>query len=391
MADNYTYLDNNGIIVTDTADIKETVQGEFQKVLGADLSLEDSTPQGRLIDIETDARSQVIENNALMANIINFNMAFGIALDAWGANFGLSRQAATSSNVTVTVTGVEGTTILAGSQAATLAGDLFYAENNITIPANGSITATFLSVEKGAIPCPVGSLTKIIDGTFGWETITNTTAATLGQAQESDASFKQKFYDAGLFSGMSLVRDYENAVMAVDNVQSCYVRDNGTNTAVTYDTVTIGAHSVYACVDGGNDTEVAQALFSRKSGGCGWTGNTTVEVVDETYGDAYEVTFDRPTQIQIYINATIDVGTATTSDPQTAVQEAIANYINGLKVGADVLPFEVATAITTAVSGVKVLNLQVGTSSGSVTTSDIEIHINQVAKTVTDNIMVILS
>ncbi len=391
MADIYTYLDNNGIIVTDTADIKETVQGEFQTALGADLSLEDSTPQGRLIDIETDARSQVIENNALIANLFNFNMAFGVALDALGANYGLGRQAATSSSVVATVTGVEGTTISAGSQAATQAGDLFYAENNITIPASGSVNATFLSVEKGVIPCPVGSLTKIIDGTFGWETINNTSSAILGQEQESDASFKQKFYDSGLFNGMSLTQDYENALMNVANVQSCYVRDNGKNVSEVYDTVTINPHSVYACVDGGNDEDVAQALFNRKSGGSGWSGNTTVTITDETWGDTYEVTFDRPAEIQIYTNITVDVGTSTTPTPELSVQEAVNNYINGLKVGGDVLPFEVATAVTNNVSGVKVTNVQVGTSSGSLATSDITIHINQVAKSQLENITVTLN
>lgn len=388
MADNYTFLDNNGVIVTDTADIKETVQTEYQTALGADLSLEDSTPQGRLIDIETDARAQVIENNALMANMFNFNMAFGVALDALGANYGLERDAATSSSVEATITGVEGTTISAGSQAATQAGDLFYAENNITIPASGTITATFLSVEKGAIPCPIGSLTKIIDGTFGWETITNTSSATLGQEQESDASFKQKFYNSGLFSGMSLTQDYENALMNVDNVQSCYVRDNGKNVSEVYDTVTIKAHSVYACVDGGNDDDVAQALFNRKSGGSDWTGNTTVTVIDETWGDSYTVSFDRPTQIQIYTSITVDVGTATTPDPETSVQEAVNDYINGLDVGADILPFEIATAVTNNVSGIKVTNVQVGTEAGSLATSDIEIHINQVAKSQLANITV---
>lgn len=391
MANNYIFLDNNGVVVTDTADIKETVQGEFQGALGADLSLEDSTPQGRLIDIETDARVQVIENNALMANLFNLKMSFGLPLDALGANFDLEREPATSSRVQATLTGVEGTTISAGSQAETQAGYLFYAENNITIPASGSITATFLSVDKGPIPCPVGSLSKIIDGTFGWETITNTSAAILGQNRESDASFKEKFNNSGLFTGSSLVEDYQNALMKVPNVQSCYVKDNGKSVAIVYDTVSIKPHSVYACVDGGNDTEVAQALFSRKSGGSDWTGNTTVEVIDETWGDTYEVSFDRPEQIQIYASVTVDIGTATTTEPETVVAQAVSNYINSLAVGGDVSPFETATAVTENVAGIKVQNLQIGTSAENLSTTDIEIHINQVAKTTPANITVKLN
>lgn len=392
---NYTYLDNNGIIITDTADIKENVQSEYQAAFGADLSLEDSTPQGRLIDIETNARTAIIENNAYIANSINFNLASGITLDAWGANFNLARGAATSSSVTATLTGVAGTTISAGSQAATGAGDVFYLENNVTIPNGGSVTATFLSLEKGPIPCPIGSLTKIIDGTLGWETITNASAATLGVLQESDASFKQRFYNSGLFGGMSLIEDYDNALMNVENVQSAYVRDNGTNSTVTYDTVNILAHSVFACVDGGNDDDVAYALFTRKSGGSNWTGITgqsvTVNVTDPTYNDTYQVIFNRPDVQQIKASILMDIGTSAAPNPQQAVKNAVYDYINSLKIGEDVLLLQVANAIVNAVPGVKLTTVQIAKQSGSLGTSNITIHINEAAKIELANITVTIN
>ena len=395
MASNYTFLDNKGIVVADTADIKETVQAEYQAALGADLSLEDSTPQGRLIDIETNCRTAVIENNVMVSNAINFNLAFGITLDAWGANFDLERGSAKSSSVIATITGVAGTVISQGSTAQTQNGDLFYAENNITIPISGTITATFLSVEKGAIPCPVNSLTKIIDGTLGWETITNSTAAVLGNLKESDGSYKQQFYDDGLFSGMSLIEDYHNAVLAVDNVISARIIDNGESTAKIVDNISIAAHSVYACVDGGTNSDVANALFHRKSAGCAWTAITspvdqhvTVNVVDETYGDTYAVTFNRPNQVQIYASVTANSGTATSSDLATDIKTAITNYINIHKIGEDVSILQLAQAINSAIPGIELTAIAIGTTSGSLSTSNITIHINEVAKILASNITV---
>lgn len=391
MASNYIYQ-NNGIIVPDTADIKETVQNEYKEALGADLSLEDSTPQGRLIDVETDARTEIIENNVFISNSINFNLAFGIILDAWGANFDLYRSSAKSSIVMATITGVAGTVISAGSQASTQAGDIFYLENQVTIPTSGTINATFLSLEKAAIPCPVGSLTKIIDGTLGWETINNSTAAILGNSRESDESFKQQFYGSGLFSGMSLIEDYDNAIKNVENVISCYVRDNGTNAAVVYDGVTIAAHSVYACVDGGDNTEIATALFQRKSGGCNWTAiagqSVTVDVVDPTYGDPYQVIFNRPNNVSIFSAITLNAGTSTESDLVTAVQTAVTNYINSLKIGEDVILLSLAAAIAAAVPGISLTSLTIGTSAGTLSSSNITIHVNEAAKTTAANISV---
>lgn len=390
---NYTYLENNGIIVEDTADIKETIQTEYKDALGNDLSLEDSTPQGRLIDIETDARVSVVENNVRIANSINFNLASGIMLDAWGANFGLFRGSASSSSVIATIQGVSGTVISAGSQASTQAGDVFYLENQVTIPASGTVNATFLSLEKGEIPCAINSLTKIIDGTLGWETITNTSQAVLGTVRESDEDFKQKFYDAGLFTGMSLIEDYDNAVMNVANVISARIIENGLSTSKVIDqNVTLLPHSVYACVDGGNNNDVAEALFYRKSAGSNWTGlpgqSVTVDVVEPTYGDTYEVIFNRPTEISIYATVTVEPGTATTDTLQDDVKNAINNYINEHKIGEGVSVLQVATAIINVVSGVKLVSIAIGTSSGSQSASDITIYLNQVAKTQLSNITV---
>ena len=387
MASNYTYLDNAGIVVADTADIKTTVQTEFQNALGAELSLEDSTPQGRMIDIETDARAAVIENNALIANLFNFKMAYGLFLDAMGANFGLEREASTSSQVTATITGVYNTVIPAGSQAATQGGDIFYAENDITIPIGGSTTATFLSLEKGPIPCAANTLTKIIDGTLGWETISNADAAVLGKFKQSDASFKKEFDNNGLFTGASILEDYKNELNKVPNLISAFVYDNGSDTTITYDTVSIAPHSVYACVDGGTNAAVAYALFRRKSSGSAWAGSDVTQTVqDSVYGATYTVKFDRPTNISIYYDVEFDVGTNASADPEQAVKDAILAYTNSLEVGGDVLPFQVAAAINQAVSGINITSFKLGTAPGSLSTSAITIHVNQVAKTTSANI-----
>lgn len=397
MAD-YTYLENAGIVVADTADIKENVQQEYKDALGQNLSLEDSTPQGRLIDAETDARTAVVENNALVANLFNFNMAYGLALDAMGANFGLFREGATSSRVAATITGVAGTVIPANSQVSTANGIIFYAENSITIPESNTVTAVFLSLEKGAIACPAGALTKIIDGTFGWETVTNISAATLGTERESDASFKQKFYDSGLFTGKSLLGDYQSSINKVANVNSSFVYDNYSNEIITYDTVEIQPHSLYACVDGGNNEDVAFALFSVKSTGCNYTGNTTVQITDPISGALYTVRFDRPEEVQIYYQITVAKGTAASANLEEAIKQAVIDYSNGLvsgfsrfKVGSNISPFETAAAVNSAVSGITVRDLKAGISSDNLSTSEIEIHINQVARVLAANIQVIIN
>lgn len=369
---NYTFSEN-GVIIPDTADIKETVQNEFKTALGQDLSLEDATPQGRLIDTETTARQSTIAFNANIANtLINISMSSGTALDAWAANFDVYRNGATASRTPVLVTGVPDTVIPANSEASTDAGVIWLAESEIVIDSNGSSPGTFICSRTGAVELGTGQLTNIVasstTGINGWETITNTAPATVGSALESDASLKARLL-ASIFSGTALFGNYASACYGVDNVKDVFAYDNPNEYELVLDNITIPPHSVYVCVDGGNSEEVAYALYSVKSAGCGWCGDTTVTVTDKTYNSTSSVTFQtaEPLPLRIAVNATSN----NNSSPN--LEELITNTIIGYftnayqsesisKVGIRSLvsPFVIGSVINSQVSDIQTLQLQIG-------------------------------
>jgi hypothetical protein len=397
MADIYNYIVNTGVIVPDTSDLKNDVTAEYQEALGSDMNTTAGTPQGRLITAETAARANVVRTNSLTANMFNINLAYGKALDALGAMFGLYREGATSSSVLATITGVSGTVIPANSQASTAKGVIFYLENQVTIPESGAIQATFLSQEKGEIACAIGELNKIIDGTFGWETITNEAPAVLGTPQESDESFKARFPE-GIFTGKSLLEDYSSALSKVENLNSSYVYDNYTNEVVTIDGVQIQPHSLYSCVEGGTDEDVAEALFSVKSAGCGYTGNTTVNVKDPVYGNSYAVKFDRPEQVLIDVKVTVNQESAAEADLQQAIIDTILSYasggistVQGLKVNVSVSPFEIAGALSCSLSSISVQQVEIAVHEQPLSTAVIPIKVNQIAVITASNITVVIN
>lgn len=142
MADVYNFIVEQGLITTDAGEILSQVSSEYQNTFGQDLVVPDSTniegastPQGLLIVSETLARIAVADNNAAVANQINPNLAGGIFLDSILALTGLQRTPATPSSVLCTLTGIAGTSIPAGSQAATVAdGSLFNLVTTTVIP-----------------------------------------------------------------------------------------------------------------------------------------------------------------------------------------------------------------------------------------------------------------
>jgi len=168
----YVYIDKTGVITSDTADLKTTVQDEWKGALGEDMNVADETPQGVLITAEVTARKAVIDNNVQLANQINPNEAGGVFLDAICALTGLERAVATRSLIPgVVLTGVPGAIIPEGSQAETTDGDLFKLVGNVLLPISGTTTASFESVEFGAIAAAAATLTTIKTAVIGWETV----------------------------------------------------------------------------------------------------------------------------------------------------------------------------------------------------------------------------
>ena len=378
MVSNNTYTGNyifgdNGVIIPDTADIQETVQNEFKQALGQDLSLEESTPQGRLIDVETTARQSVINFNAQIANIlINISMSSGSALDAWGANFDIPRNGASASTVSVLVTGRPDTVIPAGAQAGTDNGVIWLNQSEIVINKNGSAIGTFICAQTGPTVLGINELTTIIAGSTtginGWETITNTTIATPGASKESDINYKLRIME-GLFIGSALFGNYASAVRKVKDVKDVYVKENPYGTDLILDNITIPAHSVFVCVEGGNSYDVAYALYSIKSAGAGWAGNTMITVTDKVFNTINTVTYNIPDNIPFRVEINIADTINTSSDLQSEIQNIIINYFNGdytengynaPGIRGEISPFIIASLLTSKYPGIAISGVKVG-------------------------------
>lgn len=388
MAD-YEYLTNAGAVIPDTSDILTDVQNEYREAFGEDLIVDPSTPQGVLITAETIARSAVVANNAALANQINPNIAGGVFLDAIWALTGGQRDPATRSTVSATLTGSPGAIIPAGTRASVgVGGDEFELISTVVLDGLGVATGNFQSVEYGAIAAVIGALDTIVTPVIGWETITNAAAAILGVEEQSDASTRRERRNTLALQGVSLPEAITSALYALEGVKSLSFRENVASTSETIDGVLMIPHSIYACVDGGTDDDIAAALLANKSLGAGYNGDITVSVVEPASGQSYDVKFSRPDEINILIQASVKVVGAITNPAQT-VRDAIITFVNGeldgedgWTVGADVSPFELAGAINRTSPGLFVTDLQVAYQSvGTYSATTLPIEIYEVART----------
>lgn len=394
----YQYIDTSGVIIPDTSNILADTQAEYQSVFGADLIVDPSSPQGVLITAESLARTAVVKNNAAVANQINPQLAGGIFLDAIIALTGGRRRGAKPSLVNAQLTGEPGTVIPALSQAQTGAGDVFQTLAVVTLAPDGTGSVQLSSVANGPIPCSIGALTQIVTPVLGWETVTNAAAASLGTLLQSDLAARATRNNTLAFQGISLPEAITSALNEVSGVQSLSFRENVAATTQTIDGISMTAHSIYVCVNGGSDNDVASALLENKGSGGGWNGDVSIGLIEPASGQAYTVQFDRTTVVNVLVRVTIAANTAPTNATADVVQ-AVLDYMNGniegeagFVVGSNVSPFEISGAINKEFPGIYVRKVELSlASSVSYSTDEIQIAVNEIATTSEVQITVVTS
>lgn len=387
MANDYQYIDTTGVVVPDTANLQTEVEGEYKAVFGQDLVVTPNTPQGVLITAEVSARSNVVRNNAALANQINPNLAGGVFLDAIWALTGGQRLAASYSSIPgVHLIGLPGTVVPAGSQASLADGTLFASVSSVTLDGGGNGYVEFQAVTPGAIAANVGALNQIVTAVLGWDSVTNPTAASVGRVEESDLSSRQRRKNTLSLQNVAMPVAITSGLYATSGVRSLKFRENYTKVDATIDGIFLLANSVWACVDGGTDAAIAATLLEEKSLGVNWNGAVSVPVVEASSGQTYTVKLDRPTEAPVQARVTVRNGSSLIDVP-AAVRRAILDYAAGLidgepgfTVGGNVSPFELGGAVNREAPGVYVQLCEISLATPTVwQTSEIAIALNQKA------------
>lgn len=401
MAEEYKYVSPAGVIVPDTADIKLQTQAEWKEAIGQDLDVNDETPQGIMIGQEVAVRSEMVANNAAIANQINPNVAGGIFLDdIWAFTGGKRRQATYSTVYNVVLTGSPGAIIPSGSRRATsTGGDIFELIDTAVLGADGRVTATFQALEPGPVAVPAGSLTVPVDGytSVGWETSSNPQAGVQGLAEQSDIQARRERKQTLALQGRSIAEAVFSNVRALPQALSLSFRENVEDTTQVIDGITLVAHSVWACVDGGEDIDVATALYEAKTAGANWNGGITVPVTDPYSGQVSQVKFDRPTAVPVMVRFTLSA-TGNVTDPSGTIRTAVLAYANGqtdeagFMLGEDVSPFELAAAANLAAPGMFIKKVEVALKSTSPAwqVATLEIGLNQKPTIEASDILVVV-
>lgn len=393
----YEFITSRGVVIPDTASTRDQVIAEFRAVFGDNMPVDPATPQGTLITRITEERDAIARNNAELANQINPSLSGGVFLDSLVALTGGQRRSSVRSLIVGAVLGgVPGTNVPAGSIAETAQGEQFELVSTAVLNSAGTTTGNLRALQDGEIVVPPGGLNTVASSVLGWETISNPTAAIPGQVEENDVHLRRRRAKTLALQTTSINEAIVSRLYDIEDVRSCYYLENYADVDQVIDGVPMRKHSIWACVDGGSDNDVAQALFETKTVGGGYNGAVSIVVLDPTNGRPYEIKFDRPEEVVLLIRVTVRTSSL---DVQRLIPDLVMNYVNGdvdgdvsFVVGSDVSPFEIAGAINQQEPSLFVKRVELSVAgSGAWTADTMIIQPFQVARTQRSSVQVVIS
>lgn len=177
---------------------------------------------------------------------------------------------------------------------------------------------------------------------------------------ESDTSYRTRIVQSAS-RGSGFAQSVRQAIGNVPGVTAVVVLDNGNEDpdslpksnlgAPLKEAISVDAHSVFICVQGGTDEAIAMAIKSTLCAGCGYTVSTeygtitTVTLTDIATNTSFTAKFYRPTQRYVKIEVTVNGAAYTGSDIVSDTKDSIVELLNDNAMNATIEKSEIISAV----------------------------------------------
>jgi uncharacterized phage protein gp47/JayE len=379
------YVDSTGFHRPTYSDILDYLIEYFKNIYGQDCYLGNDAADYQWISIIAYRLSDVMA--ALQDDYNNRSVATatGTALDGLVKLNGITRKSASYSTCTVTLTGTAFTIIQNGLIQDT-SGYYWDLPQVVIIGSGGTASVTATCQTIGNIAALENTLTVIASPQYGWASVTNSTAATPGQAVETDEQLRSRQALSTRLASHTMLSGTEAGIAAVTNVTRYKVHENYTDNNDAEDTP---PHSITCIVEGGTDDDVASAIFLNRGIGCSTYGGVEdeyyadVSVTDPDTGNVTTIKFRRPKYIPIYVKITVRSLEGYVSSITGDIKSAIVDYLNDLQIGQDLTISALYSVAMAQMEDIKeptfsVTEVIAGDSPGGMLAKDIAIDFDKV-------------
>lgn len=302
---NISILTQTGLSIESNPNIVAYLVSCFQFIYGADINVDSNSPDGQLIRIFAQSITDFLELLLATYNLSAISTSYGTRLDQLVALNGIQRKQGTytqtqiliTANAALTVPGQDQTAITPFTVADN-AGNQFQLVTSYVFSAPASATLTFEAVDIGQVETTANTITNIITSTLGISTVNNPSTASdvIGVNEETDAQLKVRQAQAFTLGATGPSDSMESALRNIPDVVDAIVVENNTSAPVN----TVPAYSVWPIVNGGTPTEIAQAIYSKKSPGTPMKGSIS-QIVTRPNGQTFSAQWDVAVSQPLYI------------------------------------------------------------------------------------------
>ncbi len=325
-------INNEGLQLKTLTEIREELVAAMKDIYGADINVDQNSPDGQMINIFAQAAVDTRELLQTIHNNFDPDQAQGVVLDQRVSINGIVRKDATYTIVPITITvdkpvGLPGldhfniynnglftvkdedgnefylidSVVFREYQSYSgkhYLGEKYYLDEN----GRGEVTVLFRAKEIGNIEVKAGSINSVVTVFNGVTGVENPGgASTQGQDEETDAQLKLRRRQAISIGATGSLDSISSNIANLDNVAAVEVYENDTD-ETHYGG--IPAHSIWVIVDGGDDDEIAQVIYSTKTAGTGMKGSEHGRATRST-GGVFIAHFDRPKLTKLYIRLNV--------------------------------------------------------------------------------------
>ena len=355
-------LTDTGYIAPRSADFLTLIRDAFAAKLDAlgsplpdDYDFDADTFLGPITAVMADRLGVLAEAGQATFDGFDIANATGLQLDNLAVLVAITRNAATFSTSTVTLSGTAGTIITEGKlvEGGGTDGRARWATTaNATIGGGGTVDVIVQAVDDGPVIAAPGVIDAIVTPVAGWDSVTNAADASPGTARESDADLRARRQASLQITGAANINAIRAAVFAIVGVQAAVVIENDQRVPAVVQGVSMPANSYRAVVFPDTITtavqeSVAAAIYDRGPAGIRSDGSDVVANVTGVDGFTRVIRFDFADEITVNVQTTVTVASGfTVGDVTSDVQQAVVDYFLSLGVGDAVRELALAARVS---------------------------------------------
>ncbi|WPS86455.1 baseplate J/gp47 family protein [Brevibacillus halotolerans] len=319
------YIDETGYHMPFYADIRDELIGQAKQIFGQDIYLGNDSQDYQFISVFANMLYDSYLTCQAVYNSRGPATAVGAGLDVVVGVNGIKRLKDTYSKAPVTLTGTPGA-IISNGIVSDATGHSWSLPSSVAIGKDGTYSTIATCQTIGPIQAEANTITGIVTPTLGWTGVTNPEAAVPGKYTESDPQLRSRQAISTANPSRTVLEGVKGGIAAVNGVTRSEVYENDTS---MINELGHPPHSITAVVEGGDDVDIAQTIFNRKTPGCYTNGTTTMNVEDR-FGETTPIRFYRPTYVDIAVVVQVKRLNGFTTQTEDDIASYIAEFINSV-------------------------------------------------------------